>query len=79
MDLGIQALQAYSFSLCYCTQVLLSEHYVICKRREPYIIIIIIIIIIVIIVVVGARGSVVLKTPCCNPEGHGFDTRCGDF
>jgi hypothetical protein len=25
------------------------------------------------------RGNVVVKALCYNPEGHGFDTRWGDF
>jgi hypothetical protein len=27
----------------------------------------------------GARGSVVVKALCYNPEGRGFDTRWGEF
>jgi hypothetical protein len=27
----------------------------------------------------GARGSIVVKALCYKPEGHGFDTRWGDF
>jgi hypothetical protein len=27
----------------------------------------------------GARGSVVVKALCCKPEGHGFDSRWGEF
>jgi hypothetical protein len=27
----------------------------------------------------GVRGSVVVKALCHKPEGHGFNTRCGDF
>jgi hypothetical protein len=27
----------------------------------------------------GARGSVVVKALCYKPEGHGFDTRWGEF
>jgi hypothetical protein len=27
----------------------------------------------------GARGSVVVKALCYKPEGHGFDTRLGEF
>jgi hypothetical protein len=26
-----------------------------------------------------ARGSVVVKALCYKPEGHGFDTRAGEF
>jgi hypothetical protein len=30
-------------------------------------------------VIIRARGSVVVKPLCYNPEGRGFDTRRGDF
>jgi hypothetical protein len=30
-------------------------------------------------VVMGARGSVVVKVPCCKPEGQGLETRRGKW
>jgi hypothetical protein len=28
---------------------------------------------------IGARGSVVVEALCYKPEGHGFETQCGEL